>query len=152
MALKHRIESRQGAVLRWERALFWLCWACLVGVAAFVVSTSARAQASAPAAAQTTTALGVTIKVTPKTLAAGAADWEFSVTLDTHSGSLDDDLAKTSVLVVNGKEIAPIAWSSPGAGGHHREGVLRFAVPAATSSSIELRILKAGESEPRIYQ
>ena len=29
MTLKYRLETREGAMLWWERALFWLCWACL---------------------------------------------------------------------------------------------------------------------------
>jgi len=29
MTLKYRLENREGSPLWWERALFWLCWACL---------------------------------------------------------------------------------------------------------------------------
>jgi len=29
MTLKYRLEARGGPPLRWERGLFWLCWALL---------------------------------------------------------------------------------------------------------------------------
>lgn len=32
MTLKYRLESRGGPTLWWERALFWLCWACLAAL------------------------------------------------------------------------------------------------------------------------
>jgi hypothetical protein len=32
MTLKHRLESRCGPPLWWERTLFWFCWTCLAGL------------------------------------------------------------------------------------------------------------------------
>jgi hypothetical protein len=32
MTLKYRLESRDGPPQWWERALFWLCWACLAAL------------------------------------------------------------------------------------------------------------------------
>lgn len=32
MTLKYRLERRDGPPLWWERALFWLCWACLAAL------------------------------------------------------------------------------------------------------------------------
>jgi len=32
MTLKYRLEDRAGPLLWWERALFWLCWACLAAL------------------------------------------------------------------------------------------------------------------------
>ena len=101
---------------------------------------------------QTSAAQGVTLKVTPKPLTAGATDWEFSVVLDTHSGSLDDDLSRTAVLSVDGKDVAPSSWDGAAAGGHHREGLLKFPAPTAQPNKVELRIRRSGESEPRIFR
>ncbi len=113
---------------------------------------TAHAQATTAPATQTTAAQGVTVKVTPKPLAAGAAEWEFGVVLDTHSSSLDDDLVKTSVLVADSKELAPVGWSGAAAGGHHREGVLKFPAPGELPSQVELRIQRAGESDARVFR
>jgi hypothetical protein len=40
MTLKYRLESRMGPPRRWERALFWLCWACLAGLGIWIASGS----------------------------------------------------------------------------------------------------------------
>lgn len=37
MTLKYRLESREGPALWWERALFWLCWACLAGLGGWLL-------------------------------------------------------------------------------------------------------------------
>ena len=36
MSLKYRMEARRGPALWWERALFWLCWACLAGLGLWI--------------------------------------------------------------------------------------------------------------------
>lgn len=53
------------------------------------------------------------------------------VTMDTHSVNLDAyDLAKLAVLRNDrGETVLPASWEAP-RGGHHRKGVLTFAVPA----------------------
>ena len=38
MTLKYRFESGSGPQLWWERALFWLCWACLVGLGIWIAA------------------------------------------------------------------------------------------------------------------
>ena len=38
MTLKYRFESNSGPQLWWERALFWLCWACLVGLGIWIAA------------------------------------------------------------------------------------------------------------------
>jgi hypothetical protein len=43
MTLKYRLESHQGPPAWWERTLFWLCWACLVGLGVWIaVALSSR--------------------------------------------------------------------------------------------------------------
>jgi hypothetical protein len=114
--------------------------------------SSGLAQQAATPTMQSTSADGVTMKVTPKGVAPGAAEWEFTVVLDTHSRELDDDLAKSSVLVADGIELRPIGWSGAPPGGHHREGVLRFAAPTAPVQVVELRIQRSGESSARVFR
>lgn len=106
--------------------------------------------AQQPAASQSSVARGVTVKVTPRTL--GPAGWEFSVVLDTHSEDLNDDLEKSAVLVVNDREFQPIEWQGPLAGGHHREGVLRFPAPGEFQGAVELRLARPAEATPRVFR
>ena len=40
MTLKYRLESRGGQPLWWERALFWGCWVCLVGLAIWLAAAA----------------------------------------------------------------------------------------------------------------
>ena len=39
MSLGYRLEGRNGPPLWWERALFWACWACLVGLGVWVAAS-----------------------------------------------------------------------------------------------------------------
>lgn len=99
---------------------------------------------------QTTVVRGVTVKVTPGKLA--DSGWEFSIVLDTHSEDLKDDLEKAAVLVVDRQEILPVQWQGAAAGGHHREGVLRFPAPEAKAGPVELKLTRAGEAAPRVFR
>jgi hypothetical protein len=36
MALKHRLERIASPPVWWEQLLFWLCWACLAGLAVWI--------------------------------------------------------------------------------------------------------------------
>ena len=38
MSLKYRFESRQNEPLWWERLLFWLCWAILLGLGVWMAA------------------------------------------------------------------------------------------------------------------
>lgn len=103
--------------------------------------------------ARTSYADGVTVKVTPKLVAPGAAEWEFAVSLDTHVKSLDDDLAKSAVLVDSkGGRYPALGWHGAQPGGHHREGVLRFKAPEPYPDGFELQIVRAGEAAPRVFR
>ncbi|MEW6703618.1 MAG: hypothetical protein AB1430_02055 [Pseudomonadota bacterium] len=128
-------------------------------VAAVIVATSAaawhagaRSQTPATAQVRSSAEQGVTVKVTPYAWAPGEREWLFAVVLDTHSASLDDDLAKTAVLVIDGREVAPLRWRGAVPGGHHREGDLAFASPAARPESVELRLQRPGESALRVFR
>jgi hypothetical protein len=44
MTLKYRLESRQGPPPWWERALFWLCWACLAALGLWLLVAFAIAR------------------------------------------------------------------------------------------------------------
>ena len=69
----------------------------------------------------------VTYKVTPKTITRSATTWDFEVTLDTHTGSLDQDLVAIVRLVDDkGREYKAIKWEGDPPGGHHRKGTLSF--------------------------
>jgi hypothetical protein len=65
---------------------------------------------------------------------------------------LDDDLAKTAVLLLDGRETAPSQRSGAVPGGHHREGVLKFSAPSQVPASIELRIQRVRETSPRVFR
>lgn len=102
---------------------------------------------------QSTSDRGVTVKVTPKAISASGGRWEFSVVLDTHSADLSDDLVQSASLVTDdGRTLKPADWTGAAPGGHHREGVLAFDVPAPRPTSIELRIIRPGESGPRTFR
>lgn len=40
MTLKYRLEFRRGPPLWWERALFWLCWVCLLGLSIWIAAAA----------------------------------------------------------------------------------------------------------------
>ena len=122
----------------------------LVAVAGLVVMGAA---AAAELETRTSSAAGVTVKVTPKDVAPGAATWAFAVVLDTHSKDLSDDLAKNAVLLdAQGGRHAPLAWEGAPPGGHHREGVLRFKGLGPAPGAFELQIRRPGESAPRSFR
>jgi len=122
----------------------------LLAGAALVASGAATA---AELETRTSSAAGVTIKVTPKNVAPDAAAWVFAVVLDTHSRDLSDDLVKSSVLLdARGARHAPIAWEGAPPGGHHREGVLRFKALGPAPGAFELQIRRPGESAARVFR
>ena len=100
---------------------------------------------------QTSSQSGVTVKITPRTLAAGT--WEFEVVFDTHSQELTDDLGKTAVLVSDGRTShSPVKWQGDPPGGHHRKGVLEFKPVSPMPAAIELQIKRSGETAPRLFR
>ena len=84
----------------------------------------------------------VAVTVTPLELSAMASEWKFKVVLDTHSGSLDQDMLTTAVLVDDSNKVyRPTNWDGAPPGGHHREGVLTFMPSASAPQRIQLKIL-----------
>jgi hypothetical protein len=122
-------------------------------IVALAALTFAGAAGAAGLEARTSSAAGVTVKVTPKDVAPGAATWAFAVVLDTHSRDLSDDLVKDSVLIdARGTRYAPIAWEGAPPGGHHRAGVLRFKALGPAPGAFELQIRRPGESAARVFR
>jgi len=122
----------------------------LAAVAALVVTGAAGA---AELETRTSSAAGVTVKVTPKDVAPDAAAWVFAVVLDTHSRDLSDDLVKNALLLdARGARHAPIAWEGAPPGGHHREGVLRFKGLGPAPGAFELQIRRPGEGAARVFR
>ncbi len=112
----------------------------------------AQSSGAAKLAAVSSGAGGVRIVVTPKAVAA-KSPWEFDVVMDTHTEPLNDDLTKTTVLVVDGgQKYTPLAWQGDKPGGHHRKGVLRFPPPSEQVKSFELQIQGSGADAQRIFK
>ena len=129
-------------------------WIACAGVWLATSPLVAFAQTSPDAtAAQFSNEHGVTVKVTAKSIGLPASQWEFAVVLDTHSADLSDDLAQSATLTTDdGRTFKPTGWLGAPPGGHHREGVLAFDVPALRPRAIELRIDRPGESAPRTFR
>lgn len=126
--------------------------ACALLLALFgPASVSAQPAAPTTLAAQTSRGGGITVKVTPKDLAAEARRWEFKVVLDTHSADLSQDLVKSATLIdAAGRSHAPLAWDGAPPGGHHREGVLSFK-PLGAVDEVTLQMRDVGMPE-RVFR
>lgn len=119
-------------------------------VAAGIIATCDAAELVL--APQTSNERGIKVVVTPRNLLNQAQSWDFEVTLETHTQALNDDLAKSSALIADGKRYAPLAWEGAPPGGHHRKGLLRFKTIIPQPPSVELQIRLAGETAPRSFQ
>ena len=129
-------------------------WMACAGLGLATSPLVALGQTSLDATAtQSSNEQGVTVKVTAKSIGLPASQWEFAVVLDTHSADLSDDLAQSATLTTDdGRTFKPAGWLGAPPGGHHREGVLAFDVPAPRPGAIELRIDRPGESAPRTFR
>lgn len=108
---------------------------------------------AAELATQKSSAGGVTVAVTPLSLAASVKSWDFKVVLDTHSQDLSDDLVKTAVLIDDkGGQYVPLRWEGAGPGGHHREGTLKFEAISPQPNAIEMQVRRPGEPKPRSFR
>lgn len=120
----------------------------LIVAAGMIATVNAAELVLAP---QTSNERGIKVVVVPQNLSNAAPSWDFEVTLETHTQSLNDDLAKSSTLIADGKQYAPLAWEGAPAGGHHRKGLLRFKAINPQPPSVELQIRMAGENTPRNF-
>lgn len=91
--------------------------------------------------AQTASIGIVTYKVTPKNLSKSSPTWDFEIVLDTHTGSLDQDLvSEVRLLDDKNKEYQASKWEGDPPGGHHREGVIKFESLGSDVTSLILKI------------
>ncbi|OHA09380.1 MAG: hypothetical protein A3B37_02345 [Candidatus Sungbacteria bacterium RIFCSPLOWO2_01_FULL_59_16] len=83
----------------------------------------------------------VTVTVTPRALSPSVATWDFAIILDTHTTDLAIDVLAAAVLRASkGNAYPPIRWEGDPPGGHHREGILRFAPISPRPASLTLVI------------
>ncbi len=98
-----------------------------VAVAATLVAScqgTSRAAGVTGLPSRKVTAGSVEVTVTPRTLNSVVA--RFDVSLDARSGTLDADLAESSILTVGGRTWGHVHWKGDAPGGSHRAGSLRF--------------------------
>lgn len=103
-------------------------------------------------APQTSNEHGIKITVQLQSIPAETKELNFEVTLETHTQTLSDDLAKSSVLIASGTKYMPVAWEGAPPGGHHRKGILRFKTITPHPRSMELQIRLAGDTSPRTFK
>lgn len=94
---------------------------------------------------------GVTVSVTP-VMPLGTEHWEFEVELNTHSGTLPEDLKKQASLIVNNDlTLSPISWEISSDEAHHKEGILSFEGAGTDAKSLELILENLGGAENRSF-
>lgn len=104
-------------------------------------------------ATQTDEQGSVSITVTPTEVGGATETWKFELVLDTHSGSLDEDLMEVVTLVHDQMNIyKPISWEGTEPGGHHREGTLSFDVIDPQPTTIELKVKEVGGIVERSFR
>jgi hypothetical protein len=102
---------------------------------------------------QVSDAGAVRVRATPVTLGDDATTWDLIVSLDTHSVDLGHDLLQVARLRCDqGIEFQPLAWEGSPAGGHHREGTLRFEPIDHESQYLELVIRDVGQVPERSFR
>ncbi len=100
---------------------------------------------------QTNSEGNVEVEITPK-VSKDKKSWSFKIILTTHSGSLDEDLAKQTFLESNsGEKIEPLKWEGSPPGGHHREGELIFPSFSQTPKSVKLILQSIGQISERSF-
>jgi len=103
-------------------------------------------------APQTRNERGIKVTAALQRTSGSVQTWDIEVTLETHTKTLNDDLAKAAVLVADGKQYLPLAWEGAAPGGHHRKGLLRFKAIVPKPASVELQIRLAADPSPRSFK
>ncbi len=119
------------------------------GVANVIAVSNAAEYGYAP---QVSNERKIKVTATLQNILSEAKTWDFGVVLETHTQTLSDDLAKSSVLIADGKQYMALEWEGAPPGGHHRKGVLRFKAIAPQPASVELQIRLAGDASPRSFK
>ena len=119
------------------------------GAAGIIAASNAAELGYAP---QISNEREIKVTATPQKILGEARTWDFEVVMETHTKALNDDLAKSAVLIADGKQYLPLGWEGAPPGGHHRKGVLRFKAIAPPPAAVELRIRLAGDASPRSFQ
>ncbi len=89
----------------------------------------------------------VMVEATPMDLVVGKAP-KFALAFDTHSGSLDFDVAKVAVLTDSqGNVSSQATWDGSPPGGHHRKGTLVFTSVLANGGKVTLVIKEVSAKE-----
>ena len=109
-----------------------------LGLPGLGCSTTDTGKTASAFPARTVEVGSVSIKVQPRRIdTTGAA---FTISFDTHSVSLDQDLRSKARLTVGGTRWPIAQWSGDGPGGHHRAGELRFTAATPPSGTATLTI------------
>lgn len=94
----------------------------------------------------------VSVTITPRAIGRDLPQWTFEVAFNTHTRSLDQDPANVTTLVDDqSREIKPVSWNGPGAGGHHRSGILTFNAIQPFPKNIEIKIRDVGGIAERSF-
>jgi hypothetical protein len=118
-------------------------------VIALVVSLGVEAW---PAVTQTSEVHGVIVAVTPGKLEPDSDIWDFAISFEAGSLSLDDDVMEQVVLVAEGLRVKPLAWEGQATGVKgHRAGVLKFIALHPRPREMQLEMTRPGEAAPRVF-
>ncbi len=85
----------------------------------------------------------------PNVTSAGAS---FTVELSNHAIDLNDDIAGTATLSVDGRIWGGGAWAGDPGGGHHRTGTLTFTGSGQTSGPVVLTVVAGGSPAVFIWK
>ena len=83
---------------------------------------------------------GVSVEVQP---VPGEPEWAFQISMNTHSGSLETDLARSADLTLNGITYSALGWEGDPPSGHHINGTLYFK-PLSPARSFTLVLKNVG--------